>query len=84
MNLYIWDRVENATNSYHSEGGIAVIAESLDRARELIAENTKQREWDEDESRPSICEALKTEPNLIREGCSGPEHISIFPDAGCC
>lgn len=73
MKLFMWDYVGNATSNYHDEGGIVVIAETLERAREMISSD-KEREK---------CEALTKEPDLVRE-CEGPEHISVHKDAGCC
>lgn len=73
MKLFMWDFVGGATGSYHDGGGVVVIAETLERAREMIAAE-KEREK---------CEALTQEPDLVRE-CDGPEHISVHPDAGCC
>ncbi len=72
MNLYIWDSVRSATSNYHSEGGIVAIAETIDRAREMVAK----------ECGPN-CGALADMPDLVRE-CSGPEYITVHPDAGCC
>lgn len=73
MKLFMWDRVGRASGSYHDEGGIVVIAETLARAREMISA---------DKARVN-CEALTVEPDLIRE-CEGPEHLSVHEDAGCC
>lgn len=72
MNLYIWRIVCGATDRYHDDGGIAVIAESIERARAMIEETC-----------PNSCEALTTEPDVIIK-CEGPELIEVFPDAGCC
>lgn len=73
MKLFMWDCVRRATGSYHDEGGIIVIAETLERAREMVAADKERVN----------CEALTTNPDLIRE-CEGPEHIAIHQDAGCC
>lgn len=73
--LYVWNRVENATSNYHSEGGIIVIAKDLARAREMIAEATADVE--------GPCEALTIAPDFQRD-CGGDEYIAIHPDAGCC
>ena len=75
MKLFVWNRVDHATDNYHDEGGVMVIAETLDRARELLKGKTGKDE------RP--CGALTKEPDLVRE-CEGPDYIGVFPDAGCC
>lgn len=73
MKLFMWDRVGHASGNYHDEGGIVVIAETLERAREMIAASKERAK----------CEALTMTPDLVRE-CEGPEHISVHEDAGCC
>ena len=37
--VFIWEHLENVTRSYHSQGGLVVLAESLERAIELAQEN---------------------------------------------
>jgi hypothetical protein len=32
MKVFIWERLEQATDNYHSEGGVMVVAESVDAA----------------------------------------------------
>lgn len=72
MKVFVWNRIENATGSYHSEGGLVVFADTEERARELA-----NAECD--------CE-LKTEelPDDVREVIGGVECVYIMPDAGCC
>ena len=36
MNIYIWERVSHLTSSWHHEGGCAIVAETLEEAREYI------------------------------------------------
>lgn len=77
MKMFLWQRVSNATGSCHDEGGIVVLAENLERARELLL------------SRPAIpksCQALAVDPDFSCK-ISGPkieEDVWVFPDAGCC
>lgn len=35
MKTFIWQRVEKLTDNYHEEGGLLIIAESLERACEI-------------------------------------------------
>ena len=72
MNLYVWKNVEKVSGNYHDEGGIMVIADTLDAARELIKA-----------SAPEGCGAVTEEPDPVRK-CDGPETVLVFPDAGCC
>lgn len=75
MKLFVWDDVENVSGNYHDNGGLVVIAETLQRAHEIISEATKHAE--------KPCGALTAAPDFIRE-CEGPEYVSVHPNAGCC
>ena len=97
MNLYIWKYVEHLTDSHHNTGVVAVIAESLARALELIPHVGKQ-DLDaclSDES----CDGWANCPHRkSRESCDckplpDPERFSVvtteervwvFPNPGCC
>jgi hypothetical protein len=71
MKTYIWKYLSKLTSNYHSGGGLLIIAESLDKAKELVSINEYI--------------IIDKEPDLIIE-CSidtKPEYI-IFEDAGCC
>jgi hypothetical protein len=72
MNVYIWNRVDQASDSYHSEGGVVVFADSLDEARSLA-------------NATDGCEILdKEQPDETRACADGPKKVFIMPDAGCC
>jgi hypothetical protein len=71
MKLFVWNDVTKATDNYHDGGGIVVIADSLERARELI------------EQKSPGCSAATEDPDLVRE-CEGQEYIAVHRDAGCC
>jgi hypothetical protein len=71
MKVFVWKRIGHASNSYHSEGGVVVFAETEERAKELAT--TKG------------CKFLVTEkPNEIREVAKGEEKVFVMRDAGCC
>ena len=70
MKVFVWERIDHASDSYHEEGGVVVFAETLERAVELAA--TKGSEIQETEA-----------PDTIRES-EGEEAVYIMPDAGCC
>lgn len=80
MKLFVWNDADAVSANYHSNGGLVVIAESFERAREMIAEATKKKPYSQPDA---ICEALTIAPDLIRE-CEGPEYIAVHPNAGCC
>lgn len=48
MKVFVWDRVQKCTTSYHEEGGVVVFATSLERALE-IARSQPGGEIKEDE-----------------------------------
>lgn len=76
MRIFIWERVEHATTSYHPEGGIAVVARSLEEARGRLREGHV----------PEKCEAFSVNPDyeyrLDGEGIDPT--VILFPDSGCC
>jgi hypothetical protein len=72
MNVYVWNRVEKCTDNWHTEGGIVVFAESMERAREL-ANAHKGCVIADDEA-----------PDDVRRVDGGNEAVYIMPDAGCC
>lgn len=72
MQVFVWQRIENATNNYHSAGGLVVFAETEERARELA-------------NAESGCNLLADEvPDDVRDVAGGDEKVFIMPDAGCC
>lgn len=77
MTLFVWHSEDYMTDNYHSAAGVVVIADSLDRARELAVE---QRTYRGDKP----LELLTNNPDMVRDGIHGPECCLVFPDAGCC
>lgn len=72
MKVFVWERIDNATDNYHSEGGLVVFAETEDRARELA-------------NAQSGCELKPEEaPDEVRDVEGGEEKVFVMPDAGCC
>ncbi len=72
MRIFIWSDVDKVSESWHADGGIAVIDETLEDAREAIRKKC-----------PNDCEALKVDPDL-NALIDAPKSIFIFPNAGCC
>jgi len=68
MKTFIWERLPNITTHWHPEGGLVVIAESLERAQELI----------------DVDGVVLTEPDLIYACEAVEERTFIFGDTGCC
>jgi len=74
MKVFVWERVQHASSSYHSEGGVVVFAETEERARELA---NAQTGWGTEISADEL-------PDEVREVVGGEEKVFIMPDAGCC
>lgn len=84
MNVYIWERISLCSGNYHTEGGVVVIANTEEEARELFAKH------------PSLYQGNYLEPaeyTYIQEGETPvvypllgwhEQKVFIFPDAGCC
>jgi hypothetical protein len=72
MKVFIWSYVENLTNSYHSSGGLVVIADNLQDAKILAMEKDVKFVGDE---QPDVYELKDLEYK---------DDVFIFPDAGCC
>lgn len=72
MKIFIWEKLENLTDSYHSGGGLVVIASSVEAAIEL--------------ARGFLVEFSDTEltPDLELNCEHGEERVFLFPDEGCC
>ena len=74
MKMFIWERIEEATESWHPEAGLVVVAVSLDAAKFLIANNENLK--------PNI---EIPEPSKVYELVGEHEpSVLIFPDSGCC
>lgn len=72
MKVFIWDRVNQCTDNFHSDGGVVVFADSEERARELA------------NAINGCCIKSDEFPDDVRDVADGPERVFIFPDAGCC
>lgn len=73
MKVFIWERLEQATGNFHSEGGVVAVAESVERAKELAQNQgvTFGNHYD----------TTVIEYELVGEH---PEKVIVFPDTGCC
>lgn len=69
MHIYIWENVRNLTDNYHSGGGCAVIAKTLEEARKLL---------------PANCTASTEGPDFSAPVEARESKAFIFPDSGCC
>jgi len=70
MKIFIWEYVEELTDQYHSDGGLVIIAQDEERARQLAAERDVKFRDDE----------VPVSYDITAE----KEKVYIFPDNGCC
>jgi hypothetical protein len=73
MKVFIWTRIANLTDNYHSDGGLVVVADNLADAT-FLAEN---------EGVTFAQEEINTFIEYNTDD-SAEEKVFIFPDAGCC
>lgn len=72
MQVFIWTDLPQVSDRYHSEGGVVVIAENEDLARELA-------------NKEEGCNiSSEQKPTYSCETTNGKQQVFIFPDAGCC
>ncbi len=81
MKVFVWNRIKQATNSYHAQGGVVVFAETEERARQLAAE---RGDVDYFTKEPACVIATNEKPDDVREVIGGKEAVYIMRDAGCC
>ena len=72
MNIYIWEYLDKVSNSYHSDGGVVVFADTEEEARKMANyEDGCVITLDKNPSHTVKCEDVK-------------KQVLIFPNAGCC
>lgn len=80
MNVYVWESLNKMSESYHCDGGLVVVAESVEKAYELL--RAKDRDG---YTVPEDSDVFKTEPDATypTEPIYSPR-VFTFPNAGCC
>lgn len=73
--MYVWESVNELTNNYHDGGGLVIISNDLESARELLKQSISLK---------SKCEALKVDPDYVTSVTAEKDKIFIFPNEGCC
>lgn len=88
MKAFIWQNVRNVSTSYHSGGGVLIVAESLEAARARFkAELGPSVDSSEDQDgNDNDGDVYTSEPDRVLDLVDGQEPLSImvFKDAGCC
>ena len=91
--LFIWHDADDVSDNYHTNGGVGVIAENLDAAREYlrtpyivtgIARNGLQ--WTREERRVrETCDAFSVDPDVTLLLADDSDQCAwVWPNAGCC
>jgi len=75
MKMYIFEKLDNVSDRYHSNGGLMVVAKDLDDLKEIIKEY-QDIIITEKEFKEILIYELK-DNNVERK-------VIVFPDAGCC
>jgi hypothetical protein len=73
--MFVWENANGVSSNYHDDGGVMIIADNLDVARQLFEKTGGT-------SKKS--EVLKCEPDYMTSVVSEEDKIFIFPNAGCC
>lgn len=74
MNVYVFEWVDQVSGREHAGGGLLIVAKSVERAKEMIADETYVDVTDEEWAKVIVIKSyVKSEERLI-----------AFPDAGCC
>jgi hypothetical protein len=72
MKVFVWEDISNLTDNYHSDGGLIVFAETVERAIEMAIEQGV-----------TFHESELTADDVRIVG-GGEEKVYIMPNAGCC
>lgn len=75
MKAFIFDRVSGVSDNYHPEGGLVVIANDEDHAKQLVSERPEIEISDENWKHPYL---------VLELAASVEPQIVVFPDTGCC
>jgi len=82
MQAFIWKSTSNVSDNYHDDGGLIVVAESLEAARALIVASSHGEQYRREV--PPECGALTEAPDITLHLVSGEPRLVVFPNAGCC
>ncbi|HDY86248.1 hypothetical protein LCGC14_1126010 [marine sediment metagenome] len=82
MTLYLFERIDKVTDSWHSAGGIVIIAKDRRQAKE-IATKYFDSKFDKRDKVGITIDEWKSVKVFVLAGKHKPE-VFIFPDEGCC
>lgn len=82
MKLYLYNYIEDLTNSYHSGGGLVIITDGEPKFSRPAEDPWY---WDEEEDGPMPMEEVALpEPTLVLDVPDAEPGVYVFPDSGCC
>ena len=98
MFIFLWDDVDRVSENYHDNGGLGIIAASLEDARELLRTPRERllgyKGLGPDRTPivltetpvPQDCEAFVTAPDVILEIVDNERTpaVMVWGNAGCC
>lgn len=85
MKIYIIQRVENLTDNYHSEGGLAIVANDDEHAKFLFIEYANGVRKDSHYDLDVVVTDAEWQSAKVYELSQDAEPaVFVFPDAGCC
>jgi len=89
MKIFVWQCAGDLTTSWHSGGGLVIVAESLEQARDMMKQNISGTKKDYDNpvwSRMKKKAPPLTEEPLFEASLRGKHEaqLMVFPNAGCC
>lgn len=84
MNVYIWEDLDHVSDNCHEQGGLVIVAASLERCHELAAMQTVTYSYRNDGVPIQTIKIDKPPTRVIPCGPDEPEALYVFPDAGCC
>lgn len=74
MKVFIWEYIENLTDSWHSGGGLVIVAEQAPATYESV------NEWN---GRSHTINLPEPDHTYELAGDVAPQEF-VFPDSGCC
>lgn len=96
MHLFIWHNADLVSETYHANGGLGVIAASLEEARAFLRTpfdrtvhwqqrgEARTTVYHDQRHVPSDCEAFTVDPDVTIELAGAPEPAAwVWPNAGC-
>ena len=81
MRVFLWQRVDDMTDSYHNEAGVLVVAVDEERARALVRQAREEQQRGPGAGGDSFLDAVDASWCLAG---APEERLILFPDAGCC